>query len=282
MAKKWVGDDGNLLPAQQIEPYRLWFEFLKLATKDPKVKLNHTLYKAWGPWESLKFDEWWEPRWRSLFALDLGVRQVFQADINHSETENFIAVLIPLHQKKATTLAQVKKLLETKGGSKMKSTASLGRFQIKVLAKGSNKLIDPSRRFLRNLGTVRLLLNLYRFWIKNVDIANHRDRIRQSSRDFFAWAKNYNDKTRYKRDGTKSKRPQIYIPPPIVAYVKYLELLGEGGRISRETHQKYLDSNDSKGGGGTADAYRQLSRYFSKAEKLATNVGKGIFPGSYE
>ena len=37
--KKWKGDEAHLLPAQQVEPYRLWFEFLQLASKDETLTI---------------------------------------------------------------------------------------------------------------------------------------------------------------------------------------------------------------------------------------------------
>jgi hypothetical protein len=48
------------------EPYRLWFEYLRVAhaSKDAKVKeaLRRTAdsYKLWGDVVTVKFDEWWK------------------------------------------------------------------------------------------------------------------------------------------------------------------------------------------------------------------------------
>ena len=39
MAKAWSGDGTYVLPARKVEPYRLWFEFLKLAYKTQTSKL---------------------------------------------------------------------------------------------------------------------------------------------------------------------------------------------------------------------------------------------------
>ena len=40
MAKAFSGDGEYVLPARKVEPYRLWFEFLKLALKDPDIKVD--------------------------------------------------------------------------------------------------------------------------------------------------------------------------------------------------------------------------------------------------
>jgi hypothetical protein len=46
--KKWKGDDAHQLPVQQVEPCRLWFEFLKLALQDETLTVNTKRDEAWG------------------------------------------------------------------------------------------------------------------------------------------------------------------------------------------------------------------------------------------
>ena len=38
----WSGDGTYYLPARQVEPYRLWFEFLKQAHRDAEIQIDHT------------------------------------------------------------------------------------------------------------------------------------------------------------------------------------------------------------------------------------------------
>lgn len=69
VTSKWKGDDQYRLPAQQVEPYRLWFEFLQLAAKDQTLTVDTKHYKAWGNFAELKFSLWKalgglsSPRW---------------------------------------------------------------------------------------------------------------------------------------------------------------------------------------------------------------------------
>ena len=72
--KRWRGDDEHRLPAQKIEPYRLWFEFLKLASKDPEIQIDKRFYQRWGSVADADFDDWWSAHWRDLFSVDIGVR----------------------------------------------------------------------------------------------------------------------------------------------------------------------------------------------------------------
>ena len=40
MFEKWSGDGTYYLPARQVEPYRLWFEFLKQAHRDQDLQVD--------------------------------------------------------------------------------------------------------------------------------------------------------------------------------------------------------------------------------------------------
>lgn len=58
------------MPARQVEPYRLWFEFLKLAHIDPEIHVDYDHYADWGPFWEMSFNHWWSgARWRGLFAV---------------------------------------------------------------------------------------------------------------------------------------------------------------------------------------------------------------------
>ena len=73
LRKRWRGDEEHRLPAQKIEPYRLWFEFLKLASRDPEIQIDKRFYQRWGSVDA-DFDDWWSAHWRDLFSVDIGVR----------------------------------------------------------------------------------------------------------------------------------------------------------------------------------------------------------------
>ena len=42
MDERWSGDGTYYLPARQVEPYRLWFEFLKQAHRDADIEIDHS------------------------------------------------------------------------------------------------------------------------------------------------------------------------------------------------------------------------------------------------
>ena len=67
--KAFAGDKSFRLPKGKIEPYRLWFEFLKLALREPSIKVDPALYASWGNVIDQDFDVWWDEHWRNLFAM---------------------------------------------------------------------------------------------------------------------------------------------------------------------------------------------------------------------
>jgi len=48
MTERWSGDGTYYLPSRQVEPYRLWFEFLKQAHRDPDIEVDYEHYAEWG------------------------------------------------------------------------------------------------------------------------------------------------------------------------------------------------------------------------------------------
>jgi hypothetical protein len=265
MAKsKWKGDEAHLLPAQQVEPYRLWFEFLQLASKDANLSINSERYIPWGGYRGAKFSPWWSENWRKLFAVDLGVREIeaFKGAERRSDREIFIR--IPLYQDPKKSLAQVSELLTRYGASERLRNMADGEFRLEV-DDGDGKLVHPSTRFLRNLSKVRLLLHIYRFWLSHSE-ADERRRLEKTAVSYFRWADSWNRQVREKG----WKRPLIEIPYAITAYVKYLELRGNRKRTS------LYETDD------VSDHRRQIARYIRKSRKLASNVAEGRFPGRYE
>jgi len=110
MAKKWMGDTTSRLPAAQVEPYRLWFEFLSLALTDESLTVNRAFYEPWGDVEQVLFDAWWAGHWRQLFAVDLGVYMV-DSSVALTAVPKTLLVRLPLYQDPKVTLKQVEALL---------------------------------------------------------------------------------------------------------------------------------------------------------------------------
>ena len=269
MVKKWSGDTSSQLPAQQVEPYRLWFEFLKLASVDPSIEVNKKIYESWGNYDEESFTQWWSPHWRQLFAVDIGVREIRAKDtdiLSRTDGEHFIAILIPIHQEPRHSLAQISKILDGYGANARLGNMPSGQFKLFAGFDASGNLIHPSTRFLRNLTKIRLLFHLYRFWLKHEGLHN-RKRLERTTLDYFAWADSWNQKIKEK----KWNRPTIEIPSAVRVYANYLKRRGSRTRL-----ESYEDNNDH------TDHRRQITRYIAKAQRIATNVGQGQFPGHYE
>ena len=262
--KKWKGDEAHLLPAQQVEPYRLWFEFLQLASKDETLTVDRDIYFSWGQFDQLKFKDWWSSHWRELFAVDLGVREIHNLQGAEKRSGKEVVVRIPLYQDPKRSLAQVADILERYGASDRLKDMAEGQFRLQV-DDGQDKLIHPSTRFLRNLSKVRLLLHIYRFWLSHAE-ADDRLRLEKAAISYFRWADGWNRQVREK----KWKRPLIEIPFALTTYVQHLEKRGTRKRIS------LYEADD------VSDHRRQIARYIRKARKLASNVAEGRFPGRYE
>lgn len=100
------------LPAIQSQKqiYRLWFEFLKMAQKEPDLAENlrrsKGYYQPWGDVTSVKFDDWWKSH-KHLFG-EISVRQVNSV----SSSPNAIHLAIPLNLPVTKVLAEVKRLVE--------------------------------------------------------------------------------------------------------------------------------------------------------------------------
>jgi hypothetical protein len=154
MAKRFRGDDSHRLPALQREPYRLWFEFLKLASTDPDIHINGAHYRPWGSFRDQDFTEWWSDHWRPLFSVAIGVR-VLGAKEEIGDHDGLV-VLIPLHQGQKRTLSQIRELLVERGAGAKQKNMPPGQFFPYVGRGKDGRAIDPSTRFLRNLRKVRL------------------------------------------------------------------------------------------------------------------------------
>ncbi len=263
MPKKWKGDQSFVLPALQVEPYRLWFEFLKLAAQDQHLSVNGRVYSSWGDYQNQEFKAWWREHWRTLFATSIGVYEISN-DVPPATTR--LNVSLPLNQDPTQTINQVRHLLKERGaGQKLKGFRQ-GQFELSV-GTVNGKRIDPSTRFLRNLSKVRLLMHLYRFWLQFPD-HDERRRLEETAKAYCAWAGDWNRKITER----KWNRPKIEVPAALSEYVKFLERRGGRRRV-----KLYEENNDD-----IPNHRRQIARYIRKARRIAVNVAAGEFPGTYE
>ena len=260
--KKFKGDDEYQLPAHQIEPYRLWFEFLKLAKRDSSLKIKASIYRSWGNIEEVDFRIWWEQNWRKLFAVDIGV-SLFNPEADSArQKDRELIVRIPLYQDPKRSLSQISELLKANGASERLKDMAEGQFRLQVGNEG-----HPSTRFLRNLPKVRLLLNIYRFWLSHEGIGE-KERLERTAISYFEWADGWNKKVREK----KWNRSLIDVPYALSVYVQYLKSRGDRKKV--KLYESQL--------GDVSDHRRQVARYIRKARQIAGNVAEGRFPGEYE
>lgn len=63
--------DGLWLP-QRKRTYLYWFKFLQEAERSPEYTVDWSKYPGWGGPNVIlgqKFDQWWEDRWKQIFAV---------------------------------------------------------------------------------------------------------------------------------------------------------------------------------------------------------------------
>ncbi|OYU36366.1 hypothetical protein [Novosphingobium sp. PASSN1] len=251
MFERWKGDGEYVLPAATVEPYRLWFEFLKLAASDPEVTIDETVYADWGDYRSPTFSRWWSGHWRSLFAVRSKVERLDAGAVVGSEPDS-ITLTIPLSGHSDEVLAQVAAYLDREGVNLKRQ----GRFALSLgYEHGFLKQLDKARRYHR----------LYSYWLRHAD-ADPRKRIERAARDYVRWYEGWEAKIK-----AGSRRRVTPIPYFYKVFVGYLDA---GGRKSG-TSQVLSDM------GNAENARRQIVRDIRIARKLAANVAMGVFPGTY-
>ena len=245
MKKKWSGDGTYYLPARQIEPYRLWFEFLKLAHQDPEIEIDYKHYAEWDDFYNQPFNEWWSgERWRNLFAVDAGVR-VLEDFQNARIDGDAIYVRLPLYADPKETVRDVAQLLEQHGATTRLDLVGQGKFALSQ---------EYEKAFLKYLDRANLNLRLYRLWLKYGEYDKVR-RVKRAAADFYKWAKQRDDLIKSKN--YKYNRPLI--PFAVSMY-------------AQDVINKEVPSDNDR---------RAFMRYLQKGKNLAKNAAAGVFPGKY-
>jgi len=138
-----------------------------LAAKDSSVTIDQDFYARWGDFENQDFSTWWSAHWRDLFAIDIGVYELTDLKRKVAKSDEEIIIRIPLSQNIRRSLEQVRDLLKQHNASDRLRDMSEGQFRLTAGNNDQGELIHPSARMLRNLGKLRLLFHVYRFWVAN-------------------------------------------------------------------------------------------------------------------
>lgn len=267
MPKKFMGTDLYRLPAKLVEPYRLWFEFLQLASRDTNFNVNRTFYEPWGPYEMLPFDDWWKDHWERLFAVDIRVREIVPGEAMEAEpADHALLVRIPLSLDPKRSLAEVVSLLKARGASERLVGMRRGRFYLDCGTKPDGTPIAPATRFLKNLDKVRFYLNFYRHWVSTEEL-DERRRVEKAVLSYKEWGDRWNATVKAKG----WKRTKVEVPIHFTNYRKYL--VAREGKKRLSLHDGHDDHTHVR---------RQVMRDLAKAKKIVANVALGVFPGRYE
>ena len=259
MREKYSGDGTYYLAARQVEPYRLWFEFLKLAHKDEDISVDYEHYAEWGDFYNQSFNDWWAgERWRTLFGVDVGVRLIDRNE-KIKEDSSAITVRMSLSRDVKETLNDVRQLLEQHNAGVKLDTVKQGKF---AFTDGYDKA------FLKYLDRVRVMLRLYGYWLHNHKYEG-KGRHAKTAIDLYQCAKTRDDLIKERK--YKYERPVI--PFAVGQYARSLiATKGATGRKVQHLEFEEIISDNNE---------RQFKRYLSKARKLAANAAAGRFPDKY-
>jgi hypothetical protein len=242
--KAFGGDATHRLPKPKMEPYRLWFEFLKLALRDPTITVKPDFYADWGDVAGSNFDQWWGSNWRRLFAEPAPTHRLttaleFRDAISDPDS---IVVRISLTETHSQRMEEIKSAVAAAGEARKPRTGGKAPFSL------------TANRSM-NLSSLRVFQRFYRFWLES------NGDLEATCRSYYAWAKAWNDQVK----GKGWKRNQLAIPPYLPTYIDHLDLKAAGKAKATD-----------------GDAMRaDMRRYVRRAKKIVQNVAKGVFPGDY-
>ena len=254
MARKaFAGDNEYRLPKGKIEPYRLWFEYLKLAKVSQRFQIDEGLYSPWGDVSVTDFDIWWKKNWKPLFGIRASTRLIKNAEDYALATKDptVVVLRVSISDTKKTRLKDINDALM---GLRIAPTDG---------KKGQSRpAFDLSSKRSMNFKTLRGMLKFLELYhAKDLDIE-------AASLAYFRWSRGWNEKVRAK----KWKRPSVYEPTFLRRFVDEIEKK----RASKRKGLKLLDER-----GAYKNLRSQAMRFIRKGEKILSNVAVGRFPGAF-
>jgi len=251
--KAFIGDKSFRLPKGKIEPYRLWFEFLKLAYKMQSVDVDSEIYAPWGDIACQKFDSWWEEHWRKLFALKAETAVLASSGEISAALEDPVFVVLRVSLA-GTKKRRMKDIEDALAGIKINQS---DRRNSK-----SESAFNLSTKRSMNFKTLRGMLRYLELYLSadsNVD---------EASLAYYRWSRNWNDKVRAK----KLKRALVYEPSFLSRLVQEIN----DAKVAKPRGLTKL-----KNTGEYNELRSQARRFLRKAEKIVQNVAAGKFPGRF-
>lgn len=253
--KSFEGDRGEVLPRRKIEPYRLWFEYLKTALGDPAVTIDHSIYEPWGDVRTADFDDWWATHWRSLFAEPATQVSVVGSSSEAASAladETQVLIRVPLNSLSKVRIAEVEQIVK----SELKKRPGLRRSRPKA------PFAIRAKRTIRR-DVLRGMLRLYQLYLK------HGKDLDPAAVEYYTWSTEWNVTVR-----TKGwDRPLVYVPPQLPEYVRAIEEVSAPASASQRRANRRRSKYD--------ELRPKIRRYVLRAERVARNVGKGVFPGEF-
>ena len=268
MRQLFWGDGYSVLPTNEKEPYRLWFEWLKLAQRDPDVRFTDNRYDAWGDVQNTRFNLWWEDNWRPLFGMTAGVRELLPRQVV-PQGNGFVILFVPLTGTRDKIGYQVAQIVAEH--PEFEETGERPAAPPFNLSDGEEHA--PTKRlsngFLKSLTQSRRYLRLYRFWLEQ-ETNNKDERLELATRAFVSWHQEHPDEA----IGSVGQLNENY-----KVYDAFLENCKKGRRVNMTTFTRDKSFNPNA---VTADkARKEVARDLTRARNIAKNLAAGHFPGDY-
>lgn len=251
--KEFAGDPQYRLPKGKVEPYRLWFEYLKVALSHPDIQINQSIYTRWTVQADTQFEDWWGNHWRQLFATRAETSVIetvgdFSAAV---DDPRFAVLRVSLSGTKKQRIKDIEDAL-----------AGLKKRDGDVRASPSKPAFSISAKRSMNMKTLRGMLKYLQLYEeKGWDLED-------ASLAYLKWSKDWNEKVRTK----KWKRPLVYVPPFLGVFAEEIETR----RATKKAGPKKINNTDEY------DTMRgQARRFIRRGEKILRNVAVGRFPGAF-
>jgi hypothetical protein len=247
--KNFAGDPHYRLPKGKIEPYRLWFEYLKVSLRHPDIQVDQSIYVDWHVQLDTEFDAWWSKHWRHLFATraETAVIETVEDFEAALADPRFAVIRVSLSGTKKQRIKDIEDAL-----------AGIRKPEGHARASPTKPLFSISAKRSMNLKTLRGMLKFLQL---------HEEKgwdLEEAALAYFKWSKEWNEKVRTK----KWKRPLVYVPPFLAVFVEEIEKQ----RSTKRAGSRKVNNTEQY------DVMRgQARRFIRRGEQILSNVAAGSF-----